>query len=214
MQVRTFRRTLTKETDRGVALVCAAYLDEELKTLLEKSFVEAPQIVSKLLTGTGPLSTFSSRIDLAFLTGLLPEEYRRALHLVRKVRNDFAHQHQERSFTDADIAARCRELLSLNPFTDETNLRRLFIRAVIAVLVEIHVKTDEVTGAEVAPPNPVEPMRPSLAQVRNVLDSVFANLTDEQKSRIENPETREEELSRIQREVLLRSEGSVTNDAE
>jgi DNA-binding MltR family transcriptional regulator len=93
-QVILFRQTLSAETDRGVALVCAAYLDGELKALLEKTFVDAPNTIDKLFEGTGPLATFSSRIDLALAIGLLRGESHRGLHLIRKIRNDFAHQYK------------------------------------------------------------------------------------------------------------------------
>lgn len=44
-EVLEFRSSLTPETDRGVALVCAAYLETELGALLRKSFVNSPKVV-------------------------------------------------------------------------------------------------------------------------------------------------------------------------
>jgi hypothetical protein len=94
----------------------------------------------------------------------------------------------------------------LNPFTDETDPRQLFIRAVMSVLVQIHLKADGVKNAIVAPSKSLEPMRRNFAKTRDALDSVLANLTEEQKRRVEDPETRDHELLRIQLEVLVRSE--------
>ena len=44
-----------------------------------------------LFEGNGPFSTLSSKIDVAYALGLLSSEERRELHLLRKIRNEFAH---------------------------------------------------------------------------------------------------------------------------
>src|SRR5262249_32748525 len=59
---------------------------------------------------TGPLATFSARIDMAYLLGLIPDNVRRELHLIRKIRNDFAHSSENLDFNNEAIANRCREL--------------------------------------------------------------------------------------------------------
>jgi hypothetical protein len=53
-EVAIFRSTLNAETDRGVALVCAAYLEGELESLLKKTFVNEPKIVGRLFQYPGP----------------------------------------------------------------------------------------------------------------------------------------------------------------
>lgn len=190
-----FRQTLNAETDRGVALVCAAYLSEELRTLLENSFVDEPHAIEKLFEGTGPLATFSSRIELAFAIGVLPAESHRALHLIRRVRNDFAHEYSERTFGDPDISGRCRELVPLNPFLEERDPRKLFIRAVLAVLAEIHAKR---TSHAVKPQQkPLDTVRDSFVRTKDALNTLMANLTEEQILRLHNPETRMEEKKRL-----------------
>lgn len=198
-----FRQTLRAETDRGVALVCAAYLDEELRALLEKTFVNVPNIIGKLFEGTGPLATFSSRIDLAFAIGLLSGESHRALHLIRKIRNDFAHEHRERSFLDQDISARCRELIPLNFFVDETDPRNIYIGPVLTVLSEIQVLTELTQRPEVPTPKPTEGLWNAIAKVRNTVDVLFANMTEEQISRFSSPETNSAETKRLILESLL-----------
>src|SRR5206468_5368147 len=90
-EVADFRFSLSNETDRGAALVCAAFLEEDLKALLERYFTDVPKVVSRLLDQSGPLATFSAKIDLSFVSGLISEEMYRALHLLRRIRNSFAH---------------------------------------------------------------------------------------------------------------------------
>jgi DNA-binding MltR family transcriptional regulator len=63
-----------------------------------------------MLNGNGPLATFSSRIGVAYLLGLLPSVIRRDPHLIRKIRNDFAHSAEPLSFQFPAIASRCNEL--------------------------------------------------------------------------------------------------------
>ncbi len=209
-QVILFRQTLSAETDRGVALVCAAYLDEELRALLEKTFVDVPNTVGKLFEGTGPVATFSSRIDLAFATGLLSVESHRALQLIRKIRNDFAHEYGERSFRDQDISARCRELMPLNPFVDEKDPRNLYIRAVLTVLAQIHARKILAQHADAPLPKPLDAMRDSFAELRNTLNALIGNLTEEQMSRLSSPETRTAEKKRLILETLARAGVNLT----
>jgi hypothetical protein len=200
-----FRQTLTAETDRGVALICAAYLGEELRALLEKSLVEAPSVVGKLFEGTGPFATFSSRIDVAFANGLLSDDRRRALHLIRRIRNDFAHDPGERRFRDADMSARCRELLPLNPFADEKNPRNLYIRAVLTILAETHAKGESTLHAQIPLSRSLDRFRDAFAKTRETLGTLMGNLTEEQISRLSNSETKAAEKKRIVLEVLTRA---------
>lgn len=67
-------------------------------------------MATTLVTGTGAPSTFSSRIDVAYMVGQLPVPVRRDLHLIRRIRNDFAHSAFAVTFEQPAIRARCQEL--------------------------------------------------------------------------------------------------------
>ncbi len=73
-KVDSFRKSLTSESDRGCALFAAAYLDVSLSDLLYVSLVGNKNIEKDLFEGTAPLSTFSSRIKLAYYLGLISQE--------------------------------------------------------------------------------------------------------------------------------------------
>jgi len=105
-----FRKVLTTESDRGCALFAAAYLDTSLSNLLYLSFVENQKIENELFEGTAPLSSFSSRIRLAYYLGKISAECRRDLDTIRGIRNDFAHDVRLISFETQSIADRCRNL--------------------------------------------------------------------------------------------------------
>jgi hypothetical protein len=74
-----FRATLNSETDRGCALMAAAYLDDRLVDLLKSHFVDDDNRADELLGQSKPLGTFFSRIDLAYLPGLVSPDEHRAL---------------------------------------------------------------------------------------------------------------------------------------
>jgi DNA-binding MltR family transcriptional regulator len=134
-----FRSTLNAETDRGCALMAAAYLDDQLAELLKAYFVDDVVIAQKLLEPTQPLGAFSARIDVAYLLGLLSREEHKALHLIRKIRNDFGHKAQPLSFRNQAIADRCKKLEHLS-VVKRSSYRAMFTGAVMAVLAGINAR--------------------------------------------------------------------------
>jgi hypothetical protein len=80
------------ETDRAAVILGAAKLDTLLYQLLGRFFLPSPTGKDELLDGDSPLSTFSSRINVAFRLGLIDAPFARALHLIRRIRNSFAHE--------------------------------------------------------------------------------------------------------------------------
>lgn len=132
-----FRKSLTSESDRGCALMAAAFLDTELDALLRKSLVENTGVAENLLGQSRPISTFSSRIDLVYMLGLIDPVTHRDLHLIRKIRNDFGHVYAPLSFDDKSIAARCRELMT-HFRSSEIPPRKIFISCAVGSLAILH----------------------------------------------------------------------------
>ena len=97
----------------------------------------------------GPLATFSSKIDVGYALGLYGKETKAKLHLIRKIRNIFAHRHGAQTFDHKDVRRLCN---NLPPTADEsTPLRSRFN----AALVTITLRTDRHLRAAqrpVAPP--------------------------------------------------------------
>lgn len=81
---------LADATDRAVALIGAATLEEMLRRLIRTKCIEGCD-EDALFTNQGPCSTFSSKITLAFALGLISPDERRDLDLLRKIRNTCAH---------------------------------------------------------------------------------------------------------------------------
>ena len=99
-----------RETARAAAVLGAAYLDALLQQLLTASFVDDANKIEALFNdGFGPLGSFRAKILAAYASGLLTAPDARDLHLIRKIRNDFAHGLHGLSFDDQSIANRCSE---------------------------------------------------------------------------------------------------------
>ncbi|HKP48125.1 MAG TPA: MltR family transcriptional regulator [Pyrinomonadaceae bacterium] len=136
-EVLDFRQSLNAETDRGCALMAAAYLDAELEKLLRKYLVDNDSVQNEILRQSGPLGPFSTRIDMAYLLGLIGPKARRDLHLIRKIRNQFGHRATPLDFDEAALASRCSKLYH-DVFENTVSPRRKFIRAALGVLGIIH----------------------------------------------------------------------------
>lgn len=102
--------TLARESDRGMALTGAAMLDDSLEILIKVHLLDKPKLVISLLGPDRPLGTFSGRIKLAYLLGLLEESEFRDLEVVRKIRNDCAHNRGDVDFGAAPHKDRIAEL--------------------------------------------------------------------------------------------------------
>jgi len=95
---------LDRESDRGVALIGAAYLDTALKSLLEASLAGGKTVADKMFdTPNAPLATFSSRIAMAYGLGHIGPHYFNALESIREIRNAFAHFRRTLTFEDPEI---------------------------------------------------------------------------------------------------------------
>lgn len=103
--------SLRNETsDRAVAIVGAAYLDDRLGQTLRAFFINRDKPTRELLSTQGPLGAFGARIHLAFCLGLLDEDEYHDLGTIQKIRNAFAHQTGSLSFEEPSIAQRCDRL--------------------------------------------------------------------------------------------------------
>jgi mannitol operon repressor len=124
-----------KESDRSCALLGAAFLDEQIRGLLEAFFVDDPKRVGELFEGSGPVATLSSRIEVAYALGFITPTELRDLGLIRKIRNQFAHELHGLSFETESISARCNELTAYGLVAQMTvkTPRMRFVTTVVLV---------------------------------------------------------------------------------
>lgn len=146
-EVVEFRCSLSQETDRGCALMAAAYLEYELEKLIKSNLVNDKKVLKVLFSSNGYLATFSSKIDLAYMLGLISPDVRSDLHILRKIRNEFAHNPESFGFEKEEISHRCNEL-KLTGIPNGAEARLKFTNAMMGVVATIHVTVVESKNVE------------------------------------------------------------------
>ncbi|MFN8466337.1 MAG: hypothetical protein U0X20_12340 [Caldilineaceae bacterium] len=144
--IHEYRRQLTLETDRGCALAAAAFLDSELETLLRRYLVDDSSVVQRLFDGNGSFSTFSTKIDSAYSLGLLTKHSMLGIHLVRKIRNEFAHKLSQTEFVSGRVKDWCRLLEPYSLLGTVGNERRLFESSTMFFLAELRSTASKISG--------------------------------------------------------------------
>lgn len=94
---------IAKSTDRACAIIGGAYVEQKLFDCLRQYFVRDADALEAART-RGMLKDFAMKIDAAYLTGFISAEFRDDLHIIRRVRNRFAHDLAEASFREQQIA--------------------------------------------------------------------------------------------------------------
>lgn len=103
---------LQRESDRGLALVACALIDERLDETLRSFFRETPSTDKLLGDGNAPLGTLSARADACFALGLIDDYEHSEISLLRKIRNEFAHAKHGVSFATPRVRGLCASLAS------------------------------------------------------------------------------------------------------
>jgi mannitol operon repressor len=133
-EARQFMRLIREESDRGRVLLACGMFDVQLKKLL-LAYFQAGTVATELLDdANGPLGTLSARISLAYALGLISEDEYHNLTLIRRIRNDFAHD-LDVSFGSQSVLSRCANLR----LKTETNARGhdRFLSGVISVAYDL-----------------------------------------------------------------------------
>ncbi len=98
--------------------MAASAMGDTLERLLRTAFRQDPESVRKtvdpLFNTYGPLSTFAARIQVAFAMGIITPRMRHQLDLIRRMRNDFAHDWDAADFDHPRCANHVKELLFKN----------------------------------------------------------------------------------------------------
>lgn len=147
-----YLEVLSDESDRGAVLVTASMLDDVLTKLLFERLVEGKSS-QKLLDGfNAPLGTFSAKIAAAQATGVISEEWRRELDLLRAIRNDFAHS-VTATLGDDSILSKCNELRLCLPekATDADGARTRYWMSATAILMNSLNSLHEGTVVRIIP---------------------------------------------------------------
>jgi len=124
---------IENQSDRGSAIVGAAWIEEELKTAIKSKLLDDEGVWDNLFKTSGPHGSFSSCIDLAYLINIITKCQHSDLQKLRKIRNEFAHELVSReieslSFESTNIKDRCMSLACVKEKDGHTP-RQVFCRA-------------------------------------------------------------------------------------
>jgi DNA-binding MltR family transcriptional regulator len=118
-----------QESDRGCVIFGASMLEDELESLLREccrtDMGTVKKVVDPLFRGYAPFSTFSAKIQVSYAFGLIPKHVYKTLDLVRKLRNDFAHEKSAVSFQSAKYESRLRAIIDSVEKRDAPSKRKL-----------------------------------------------------------------------------------------
>lgn len=140
-----FVTELRQESDRGLALVGCALIDDGSARRCEHSFGETPSSGRLLDEGNAPLGTLSARADACFALGLIDEQEHAEIALLRKVRNEFAHAKHGVSFAFARVSGLCSSLTSDLPEGADYPLqdpRFRFTNATVSIVLRLYHRPD------------------------------------------------------------------------
>ncbi|MEN9657946.1 MAG: hypothetical protein RL571_1411 [Pseudomonadota bacterium] len=116
---------LGKDSDRSVAIVAAALVDDVLMQLLSKKLLPAKDVNNCIYSNqSSPLGSFSSRINALHQLGVISGSMHRDLHILRKIRNDFAHEPSDLNFESPAIKSRVLELNKESNYLEKNKIAR------------------------------------------------------------------------------------------
>lgn len=105
-------RGMRGNNGRASALSLIAYIDCLLEGCLMLSFVQlSTKETNRIFRNSGaPLYDVSPKIKMAYALGIISDELRRQLEIMRDIRNAFAHSMHDIGFTHSTIKKECKGL--------------------------------------------------------------------------------------------------------
>jgi len=102
--------------DRAAAILLAATMEALLEaTVLDALPNGSPDVHKALLSEAGAMGSFAAKIDLALALNVISVDCQKDFHIIRKIRNVFAHARTEVSFATPEISEACAKLTSRMP---------------------------------------------------------------------------------------------------
>jgi len=121
-------RALEGESERGAVLIATANIEHALMHLLISVLQPSDEKVDELfgwngqaIKGYAPLNQLSLLINLAFRLGQVDKSFKKTLHDVREIRNEFAHSPTDISLSDFKRYSKVNNIIAIvdNSLSDE-----------------------------------------------------------------------------------------------
>jgi len=119
-------------------LVTCSFLDELLREIIDTFLIEDSDRELLLDTFNAPIGTFSSRITMAHCLGIISDEERNDCDILRKIRNEYAHNHRT-SFEDKKLIDLCKNLYhsAKSVFGEEVEIYRQFTTGAVGLIMNL-----------------------------------------------------------------------------
>lgn len=129
--------SLYRESDRSAAIVAATIVEARLASSLVSFLRKDKNITGQLFRTSGPLGSFSNKIDLALLVGLCGQDVHRELATMKDIRNAFAHLLSVSDFNSQKIADLTKNLKLVEQCTVEEGVDAAMEKPPRPILVSI-----------------------------------------------------------------------------
>ncbi|MEK0337893.1 MAG: hypothetical protein QQN41_10720 [Nitrosopumilus sp.] len=115
IQIDQICNQLNKESERGSAIVSAILLEGALEYNLKAFMADSIGRKDELFDSAfAPLGTLSAKITMALRLGLISPVIFKTFHLIRKIRNEFAHVADSISFGTDSIHDKIQEIFEMH----------------------------------------------------------------------------------------------------
>ena len=100
------------ESDRAMAVLEGSSMESALENAIKTKMRDplSPELASRLFGFSGPLGTFSAKIDLGHALAMFGPDTYHDMHIIRQLRNAFAHITKPIKFKTKEIAPMCSHL--------------------------------------------------------------------------------------------------------
>ena len=99
------------KSDRALVITIGSILDTQLESLLKNFLIKDNKIDERLFNNNSPLSNFGSKIWMCYYLGIISKYEYKALEIIRKIRNIFAHEIEIKKLEDSQsIRDLCKTL--------------------------------------------------------------------------------------------------------
>lgn len=111
-------RAWSKNSAVEAAILAGTFVEDRLGFAIKSFFVKMPSrgnperylTENALFDGYGPLATFFAKIDLGFALGIYDVDQRMDFHIIRSIRNEFAHALEPITFENESIVRKLSKL--------------------------------------------------------------------------------------------------------
>jgi DNA-binding MltR family transcriptional regulator len=125
-------RHQSRMTHSGVVITSTAILDNQLEHVLKTAMRPlSKKMYERLFDSFGPLSSFASKIVMAYALGIITSEIYDELEKIRHIRNEFSHSSKLLNFESKEIAPKFLALKK--PQTTERNPSDNFVKCVVVI---------------------------------------------------------------------------------